>query len=101
MKDIVGMLPGMGKGMKDTEIDEDAFKPIEAIIKSMTPFERANPDSIDNNRKKRLAKGSGTDIGQVNGLMKQFKEMKKMMKVMNKMSKTRGGMSNLKQMFGG
>ena len=101
MKDIVGMLPGMGKAMKDQEIDEDAFKPIEAIIQSMTPFERHNPDQITNSRKIRLAKGSGTDLNQVNALMKQFKDMRKMMKVMNKMSKTRGGMSNLKNMLGG
>ncbi len=101
MKDLVGMLPGMGKALKDQEIDEDAFRPIEAIILSMTPYERQNPDSLNNSRKQRLAKGSGTDIKQVNGLIKQFKDMRKMMKVMNKMSKTRGGMANLKNMFGG
>ncbi len=101
MKDIVGMLPGMGKALKDQEIDEDAFKPIEAIIHSMTPYERQNPDSINASRKARLAKGSGTDMKQVNGLIKQFKDMRKMMKMMNKMSKSKGGMANLKNMFGG
>ncbi len=96
IKDLVGMLPGVGKMMKDVEVDDDAFKPIEAIICSMTPSERENPDSINGARRKRLAKGSGTDIQQVNNLLKQFNEMRKMMKKMNKMSKR--GLAN---MFGG
>ena len=96
IKDLVGMLPGVGKMMKDVEIEDDAFKPIEAIISSMTPMERANPDSINGTRRKRLANGSGTDIQQVNNLLKQFNEMRKMMKKMNKMSK-----SGLASMFGG
>lgn len=96
IKDLVGMLPGVGKMMKGVEIEDDAFKPIEAIISSMTPTERANPDIINGTRRKRLARGSGTDIQQVNNLLKQFNEMRKMMKKMNKMSKR--GLAN---MFGG
>ncbi|MDB4835153.1 signal recognition particle protein [Cyclobacteriaceae bacterium] len=96
IKDLVGMLPGVGKMMKDVEISDDAFKPIEAIINSMTSEERGNPDIINGSRRKRLAKGSGTDIQQVNNLLKQFNEMRKMMKKMNKMSKR--GLANI---FGG
>ncbi len=95
IKDLVGMLPGVGKMMKDVEVDDDAFKPIEAIIKSMTPKERANPDIIDGGRRKRLSRGSGTSIQQVNNLMKQFSEMRKMMKKMNKMSGKGKGLPNL------
>ncbi len=84
IKDIVGMLPGMNKMMKDVDIDENAFAPIEAIIKSMTPKERQNPDIINGSRKKRISTGSGTSIQQVNNLMKQFEDMRKMMKMMNK-----------------
>ncbi|WP_134089640.1 signal recognition particle protein [Olivibacter sp. XZL3] len=80
MKDLMGMIPGVGKAIKDVEIDDDAFKPIEAIIGSMTPFERENPDAIDQKRRMRIAKGSGTDINDVNKLMKQFSDMRKMMK---------------------
>ncbi|PWJ40003.1 signal recognition particle protein [Sediminitomix flava] len=86
IKDLMGMIPGMGKALKDQEIDEDAFKPVEAIIYSMTPKERANPDLIDNSRKKRLAAGSGTSIQQVNNLLKQFNEMRKAMKKINRMT---------------
>lgn len=95
IKDLVGMLPGVGKMMKNVEVDDDAFKPIEAIIKSMTPKERANPDIIDGGRRKRISKGSGTSIQQVNNLMKQFSEMRKMMKKMNKMSGKGKGLPNL------
>lgn len=95
IKDLVGMLPGVGKMMKNVEVDDDAFKPIEAIIKSMTPKERANPDIIDGSRRKRIGKGSGTSIQQVNNLMKQFGEMRKMMKKMNKMSGKGKGLPNL------
>lgn len=84
IKDIVGMLPGMNKMMKDVEIDDNAFTPIEAIINSMTPKERQNPDIINGSRRKRIADGSGTSIQQVNNLMKQFEDMRKMMKMMNK-----------------
>jgi signal recognition particle subunit SRP54 len=101
LKDLVGMIPGMSKAIKDVEIDDDAFKPIESIIKSMTPFERANPDVLNGSRRKRLAKGSGTDIQQVNNLMKQFEDMRKMMRTMNKMSQTKGGMQQMARMMGG
>lgn len=79
MKDLMGMIPGVGKAMKDIEVDDNAFKPIEAIIDSMTPFERENPDAIDQKRRSRIAKGSGTDINEVNKLMKQFGDMRKVM----------------------
>ena len=82
MKDLVGMIPGAGKAMKDVDIDDDAFKGIEAIIHSMTPIERSEPSSINSSRKKRIAKGSGTSIQEVNQLMKQFNQMSKMMKMM-------------------
>lgn len=85
LKDIMGMIPGMGKAMKDIDIKDDAFKGIEAIIKSMTPFERANPDVINQSRRQRLANGSGKDIADINALMKQFDQMRQMMKNMNKM----------------
>ncbi len=82
MKDLVGMIPGAGKMMKDVDIDDDAFKGIEAIIHSMTPKERSEPKIINAIRKKRIAKGSGTSIQEVNQLLKQFTQMSKMMKMM-------------------
>ncbi|MCS7005263.1 MAG: signal recognition particle protein [Cytophagales bacterium] len=85
-KDILSLIPGVSKLMKDTQIDEKAFVRIEAIINSMTPKERANPDILDSKRKSRIAKGSGTSIQQVNQLVKQFEEMRKLMKIMNKNS---------------
>jgi signal recognition particle subunit SRP54 len=85
IKDLMAMIPGVGKAIKDIDISDDAFKGIEAIINSMTPEERANPDLIDGNRRKRIAKGSGKDITEVNGFMKQFEQMREMMKTMNKM----------------
>jgi len=85
IKDLMGMIPGMGKAMKGMDIDDDSFKPIESIIKSMTPLERENPDVIDGSRRKRIANGSGRSITEVNNLMKQFADMRKMMKQMNKM----------------
>jgi signal recognition particle subunit SRP54 len=85
MKDLLGMIPGLGKQVKDIDISDDSFKGIEAMINSMTPFERANPDVIDQNRRKRIAKGAGKDIGEVNAFMKQFEQMRDMMKNMNKM----------------
>ena len=94
VKDLLGMIPGMGKMVKDLDIDNDSFKPIEAIISSMTPKERARPDIIDGSRKKRIATGSGTDITQVNNLLKQFDEMRKMMKKMNTMQ-TSGKMNKM------
>jgi signal recognition particle subunit SRP54 len=83
MKDLMGMIPGVGKMMKDVEIDDDAFKNIEAIIQSMTPFEKENPDSINQSRRTRIAKGSGTNITEVNRLIKQFEDMRKVMKQMS------------------
>ncbi|SEL75680.1 signal recognition particle protein [Parapedobacter koreensis] len=83
MKDLMGMIPGVGKALKDVDIDDDAFKPIEAIINSMTPYERENPDIIDQKRRARIAKGSGTDLVEVNKLMKQFNDMRKVMKQMS------------------
>jgi len=83
MKDLIGMIPGAGKALKDVEIDDDAFKPIEAIINSMTPYERENPDIIDQKRRVRIAKGSGTDLTEVNRLLKQFNDMRKVMKQMS------------------
>jgi signal recognition particle subunit SRP54 len=97
VKDLMGMIPGMGKAMKDVDIQDDAFKHIEAIILSMTPQERANPQLINGQRKNRLAKGSGTNIQEVNKLMKQFEDTKKMMKMM---SNPKNMMSMMKQMKG-
>jgi len=85
LKDLLGMIPGVGKAIKEIDISDDAFKGIESIINSMTPFERANPDVLDQNRRKRIAKGCGKDLTEVNAFMKQFDQMKDMMKMMNKM----------------
>ncbi len=85
IKDLMGMIPGVGKAIKDVDISDDAFKGIEAMINSMTPFERANPDVIDQKRRKRIARGSGKELDEVNAFMKQFEQMKQMMKMMNKM----------------
>jgi len=82
MKDLMGMIPGASKMMGDTEIDDDAFKYIEAIIGSMTPKERSQPDVLNHSRKSRIAKGSGRDINEVNQLIKQFNQKSKMMKMM-------------------
>ncbi|AKQ45257.1 signal recognition particle [Rufibacter radiotolerans] len=100
IKDLVGMIPGVSKMLKDVDIDESAFAPIEAIIKSMTKEERQNPDMISGSRRNRIAKGSGTTIQQVNNLMKQFNDMRKMMKSMNKMAGTKGGLAKLGSMMG-
>jgi signal recognition particle subunit SRP54 len=97
VKDLMGMIPGMGKAMKDVDIEDDAFKHIEAIILSMTPDERSNPTLINGQRKNRLAAGSGTSIQEVNKLMKQFEDTKKMMKLM---SNPKNMMSMMKQMKG-
>ena len=96
MKDLVGMIPGAGKMMKDVDIDDDAFKGIEAIIHSMTPAERSTPAMINASRKKRIAKGSGTNVQEVNQLMKQFNQMSKMMKMMQG-----GGGKKMMQMMKG
>jgi len=83
MKDLMGMIPGVGKMMKDVEVNDDAFKNIESIIQSMTPFEKENPDSINQSRRTRIANGSGTNITEVNRLIKQFEDMRKVMKQMS------------------
>ena len=94
MKDLVGMIPGAGKMMKDVDIDDDSFKYIEAMIYSMTPKERSNPSLINKSRKDRICKGSGTSIQQVNQLLKQFNQMSKMMKMMQG-----GGANKMMQMM--
>lgn len=86
IKDLMGMIPGMGKAMKDIDLDNDSFKKVEAIILAMTPEERSNPDVLNGNRRKRLSYGSGNTIQEVNQFIKQFDDMKKMMKSFNKMS---------------
>ena len=98
MKDLMGMIPGVSKQMKDVDIDDNAFNGIEAIIYSMTPFERENPDSLNGTRKARIAKGSGNSIQQVNKLLKQFKETSKMMQMMNNKKGMMGMMKQMKQM---
>ncbi|MSQ79628.1 MAG: signal recognition particle protein [Flavobacteriaceae bacterium] len=85
LKDLMGMIPGVGKAIKDVDMNDDSFKEVESIIQSMTMTERKNPDIINGSRKARIAKGSGREVQKVNQLMKQFEEMRKMMKTMNKM----------------
>ncbi len=97
LKDLAAMIPGVGKAIKDVDIDDNAFKSIEAIIQSMTKKERANPEIINASRRQRIAKGSGTTIVEVNRMMKQFEEMRKMMKMAHKMQ----GMKNPMQMLRG
>ena len=92
LKDLLAMIPGIGKAMKDIDISDDAFKGIEAIIGSMTPYERQNPDEIDSSRRKRIAKGAGKDISEVNAFMKQFEQMRQMMGQMGKMKGMMPGM---------
>jgi signal recognition particle subunit SRP54 len=100
VKDLMGMIPGMGKAMKDVDIPDDAFKGIEAIILSMTPKERANPGLLNPSRKNRIAQGSGTNIQDINKLLKQFEDMRKMMKLMSNPRNMMGMMSKLKGMGG-
>jgi signal recognition particle subunit SRP54 len=95
------MVPGMGKAMKNVDIDDDAFKYIEAIIYSMTPAERSNPSLLNGNRKKRIAAGSGTNIQEVNKLIKQFDDTRKMMKLMGNKQEMMKMMKQLKNMPGG
>lgn len=97
IKDLLAMIPGVGKAIKDIDISDDAFKGIEAMINSMTPHERNNPEVIDGNRRKRIAKGAGKDISEVNAFMKQFEQMRQMMGQMNKM---KGMMPGMKLPFG-
>ena len=98
VKDLMGMIPGMGKALKDVDIKDDAFKYIEAIILSMTPKERANPGIINGQRKNRIAKGSGTSIQEVNKMLKQFEDTRKMMKMMSNPKNMMSMMSKLKGM---
>ncbi len=93
VKDLMGMIPGMGKALKDVDIEDDAFKGIEAIIYSMTPAERENPAILNGNRRKRIAQGAGTDIQEVNKLIKQFGDTRKMMRMMT--TGGRGKMANM------
>ena len=94
LKDLMGMIPGVGKTIKDVDVNNDSFKGIEAIIQSMTPEERSNPDLISPSRKTRIAKGSGKNINEINAFLKQFEQMKKMMSMMNKMPMG-GGLKNM------
>jgi signal recognition particle subunit SRP54 len=98
ISDLVGMIPGANKAVKDADLDEDTFKPIEAIINSMTPEERQNPDILNGSRRRRIAKGSGTTVREINELIKQFDQMKKMMKTMSKMGKMGRAMEGLKNL---
>src|SRR5210317_2657330 len=98
MKDLLGMIPGMGKALKDVDIDDDAFKHIEAMINSMTLDERQNPDIINGSRRKRLANGSGHTVQDVNALLKQFTDMRKMMKMMQSGGGKRGMMNMMRGM---
>ncbi len=95
LKDLMSMIPGMGKALKNIDVSDESFKPIEAIIKSMTRQERANPDILNGSRRRRIAKGSGTSIQEVNSLMKQFADMRKMMRTMNKMGGGKRALSAL------
>lgn len=101
VKDLMGMIPGMGKAVKDVDIQDDAFKHIEAIIYSMTPKERSNPSIMNGQRKNRIAAGSGTNIQEVNKLLKQFEDTKKMMKMMSNPKNMMGMMKQMKGMRGG
>jgi len=98
MKDLLGMIPGMGKAMKDIDIDDDAFKHIEAMINSMTVEERQNPDILNGSRRKRVALGSGRTVQDVNQLLKQFTDMRKMMKMMQSGGGKRGMMNMMRGM---
>ncbi|MFN5443666.1 MAG: signal recognition particle protein [Crocinitomicaceae bacterium] len=98
VKDLLGMVPGMGKALKDVDIEDDAFKHIEAIILSMTPKERSNPAIINGQRKTRIAKGCGLNIQEVNKLLKQFEDTRKMMKMMSNPKNMMGMMNKLKGM---
>ena len=102
LKELASMIPGVGKAIKDVDIDDNAFKGIEAIIKSMTPKERTNPEILNQSRRQRIAKGSGTNLQEVNRLIKQFAQTRKMMKMVtgNQMAKMAGMMGKMKGMPG-
>jgi signal recognition particle subunit SRP54 len=95
MKDLLGMLPGIGKQLRETEIDEKQFDRVQALILSMTPGERKNPDIINPSRKKRIAAGSGQQVEDVNRLLNQYKQMQKMFKQMNGKGGRRGAMAQM------
>lgn len=97
LKDLASMIPGVGKALKDIDIDDNAFVSIEAIIYSMTPQERSHPEILNSSRRQRIAKGSGTNINEVNRLIKQFEQTRKMMKMVtgSKMGKMMAGMPKM------
>jgi signal recognition particle subunit SRP54 len=101
VKDLMGMIPGVGKAMKDVDLDDDAFKHIEAMIHSMTPEERENPKMLDGTRRKRIARGSGTSVQELNKLLKQFDQTSKMMKMMGNKQNMAKMMKNMPKMPGG
>ena len=103
IKELAAMIPGVGKALKDVDIDDNAFKQIEAIIQSMTPKERQNPDIINQSRRQRIAKGSGTKLEDVNRLMKQFDQTRKMMKMVTGMDRSKMAQmaAQMKRMKGG
>ena len=98
LKDLMGMIPGLGKMMKEIDIDDNAFKGVEAIIHSMTPQERAEPALLNGRRKERIARGSGSTIQEVNKLIKQFEDMRKMMKMMGNKQNMAKMMQNMPKM---
>lgn len=100
LKDLIGMIPGIGRQIKDLDVDDDAFKHIEAMIQSMTPEERRNPDLLNGSRRRRVAEGSGVEVRDVNQLLKQFREMKKVMKTMTKLM-GKGRSVDLSSLLGG
>ena len=97
LKDLASMIPGVGKAIKDIDVDDDAFKGIEAMIGSMTPKERGNPELINSSRRQRIAKGSGTSIQEVNRLLKQFEETRKMMRQVSTMKPGSKGLAGMKR----
>ena len=97
IKDLMGMIPGVGKQIKDLDIDDNAFKSVEAIIYSMTPYERSHPEAINGSRRQRIAKGSGTNIQEVNRLLKQFEQTRKMMKNVANMPMGKMGMPKFRR----
>ncbi len=101
IKDLLGMIPGVGKAVKDMDVRDDAFKHIEALIQSMTPEERHKPELINGSRRQRIATGAGLTVQDVNQLLKQFREMKKMMRTMTKLSGKGRGAAGLQQLMGG
>lgn len=100
VKDLMGMMPGMGKMMKDVDIDDDAFKPLESMVASMTPQEREQPDVLNSSRRRRIAQGSGMDVSEVNKMIKQFEETRKMMRLMSNKKNMANMMQQMKGMKG-